>query len=338
MEIQKNLNIKWQNVLITWNRSYKNLGDELILVGTIKLLQQQGKNIFVQAYDPKWLKGFLKQFVDVSDITFFREIPKWPRSILKYIWKKWWTELWDYRKIDSVIVGGWEILTEENPNSYRYRLVSILPILTRKLIVKTDIYLMWWIQIPKKSLNLKLFKELLKHTTHIYARDFETVDELQKFWYKNVEFFMDTAYFAWNWKDNQSRLSSPHSGSSQWNARYIVININKNGEKFLDEIIEDVKWYAEKWFHIYYVPVSKGRNPEYNDGKYLDVLKKYSKIEVLDWENNITEFFKVIKWAEIVISTRLHLFLVASFLGVKSKVYPYQKKILKMQKVLEKFS
>jgi hypothetical protein len=36
----------------------------------------------------------------------------------------------------------------------------------------------------------------------------------------------------------------------------------------------------------------------------------------------------------MVISSRLHLFLIASFLWVPTKVYPYQKKILKMQKTI----
>jgi hypothetical protein len=32
----------------------------------------------------------------------------------------------------------------------------------------------------------------------------------------------------------------------------------------------------------------------------------------------------------------LHLYLIASFLGCNTKVYPYQRKILKMQKVIDK--
>lgn len=183
---------------------------------------------------------------------------------------------------------------------------------------------MGWIQIPKKNLNLKLFKELLKHTTHIYARDLETVDNLKSFGYKNVEFFMDTAYFARDWPVK-----------SQWRAKYIVVNVNKNGEHFLDEIAQDIENYAKKWYHIYYVPVSKGKNSEYNDIKYYEILKKNFKMEILDREHDFAGFVDVVKWAEIVISTRLHLFLVASFMGVKTKVYPYQKKILKMQKVLK---
>jgi polysaccharide pyruvyl transferase WcaK-like protein len=58
------------------------------------------------------------------------------------------------------------------------------------------------------------------------------------------------------------------------------------------------------------------------------------KLEILDREHNFEDFVKKIANAELVISTRLHLFLISSFLGVRTKVYPYQKKILKMQEVV----
>jgi hypothetical protein len=118
------------------------MGDELILVGTIKLLQKQGKKIFIQAYDPKWLEGFLKQFVDTSTLCFLREIPKGARSLLKFLGNGGIAQLWKYKDIDAVIVGGGEILTEENPNSYWYRLISLIPSLIRKMFIQTKIYLM----------------------------------------------------------------------------------------------------------------------------------------------------------------------------------------------------
>jgi hypothetical protein len=58
---------------------------------------------------------------------------------------------------------------------------------------------------------------------------------------------------------------------------------------------------------------------------------------LLDWESDFDNFAKVLKWAKKVFSSRLHLYLIASFLGCDTKVYPYQRKILKMQKVIDKF-
>jgi exopolysaccharide biosynthesis predicted pyruvyltransferase EpsI len=60
-----------------------------------------------------------------------------------------------------------------------------------------------------------------------------------------------------------------------------------------------------------------------------------TSLKLLRREANFKHFAEKVANAEIVISTRLHLFLIASFLKVKTKVYPYQKKILKMQKVIE---
>jgi hypothetical protein len=58
---------------------------------------------------------------------------------------------------------------------------------------------------------------------------------------------------------------------------------------------------------------------------------------LLDWESDFDNFAKVLKWAKKVFSSRLHLYLISSFLWCDTKVYPYQRKILKMQKVIEKF-
>ena len=109
MQIPQTLTIKGKRILIIGNWSYRNLGDELILIGTIKLLLKQGKKVYIQAYDEEWLKGFLKQFVDISEITFLTEIPKGIRSWAKFLWNEIYRgkliELWHYARIDACIVG-----------------------------------------------------------------------------------------------------------------------------------------------------------------------------------------------------------------------------------------
>jgi len=52
------------------------MGDELILLGTIRLLQAQGKKILISSYDPTWLKGFFSQFENMEDIIYISEFPK----------------------------------------------------------------------------------------------------------------------------------------------------------------------------------------------------------------------------------------------------------------------
>ena len=328
MKTTNRLHIPEKHILIIGNRSYKNLGDELILLWTVKLLIEEWKKITIAAYDTEWLKKFFSQFLDINKITFVTEIPKGFRSWIKYIRQGKLKERKIYRKIDAVIIGWGEIITEENRNSYRYRLVSLLPCLRKPR------YLMGGIQVQKNLFNRFLFTRILKRTKHIFARDHETVDELQAYGYTKVEFFMDTSFFAYN------RKSLKNIKATTYQQKYIIININKNAEKFLPELIQDVKNYYNKWYEIFYVPVAKWENSRYNDIQYAHKIKAWAEIKdqqfsILDREDDFTHFAKTVAQASMVISSRLHLFLIASFLEVPTKVYPYQKKIIKMQNTLK---
>ena len=91
------------------------------------------------------------------------------------------------------------------------------------------------------------------------------------------------------------------------------------------------------------MPVSIGTNKEYSDIFYYHKLKTSLKLEaehvtLLEWKSEFEYFVKMLAGASIVISTRLHLFLIASFIGVPTKVYPYQRKILKMQNTIKDLS
>ena len=305
------------------------MGDELILLWTVKLLLQEGKKVTIAAYNPERLKTFFSQFIDTTKITFVTEIPKGIHSWIKYIHQGKLKERKIYKKIDAVIIGWWEIITEENKNSYRYRLVSILPCRNKAR------YLMGWIQLPKKRINRLLFTILLKKTQHIFARDKETVHELKKYGYNNADFFMDTSYFAYNRKSFQQSKKP----TIQHTKKYIVVNVNKNAQHFLPEIIQEVKRLYNQWYEILYLPVAKGENEYYNDIQYAHTIKIWAGIKdqgfsILDREKDFEQCIKILSQAHRVISSRLHLFLIASFLKVPTKVYPYQKKILKMQKII----
>ncbi|MDR2416424.1 MAG: hypothetical protein LBD75_07715 [Candidatus Peribacteria bacterium] len=169
---------------------------------------------------------------------------------------------------------------------------------------------------------------------------------------------MDTSYFAYDWNKIPSKTSvvfPPDKGKGaslraegglSTKTPYIIVNLNKNGERFLSDIVKDLQPYVNKGYTIYFVSIAKGKNTYYNDVQYKHLLEqhlenspkfsgKFSEILLLDWEHNFAHFVHMLKNAELVISTRLHLFLLASFLGVQTKVYPYQRKILKMQEVIK---
>ena len=337
--INSKLIITWKDVLLIWNWWYKNLWDELILLWNVKLLLEQWKKVTIVCYDPDRLRRFFTQFIDVGKVKFIPELPKWFRSFFNYIfryWMKWFSRFW---KTNSIIIWWWEILTEENPWAYRYRRMSIWPFLWKKKFEnlfkkrkKSDLYIMWWVQIPKNFKKKRQLLSLLKCTTACYLRDFEAVDEIAPY-VTNCEFAMDTSYFAYEWDkvllDTDKKVGKP----------YIIVNLNKNAEQFFDELVQDIRHYAENGYRIYYVPIAKGDNIYYQDLQYSQRLEKELWEDVdfalLDWESDFDNFVKILKWAKKVFSSRLHLYLIASFLGCDTKVYPYQRKILKMQKVID---
>ena len=54
----------------------------------------------------------------------------------------------------------------------------------------------------------------------------------------------------------------------------VVVNLNKNAEKFFNELVGDIKTYSEKEYRIYYVPVAKGNNVYYQDLQYSQRLER----------------------------------------------------------------
>lgn len=140
---------------------------------------------------------------------------------------------------------------------------------------------------------------------------------------------MDTSYFT-------------ISDRKKWRKKaenYLVLNINSNGEQFFDEILAQAQLALKNGVDtLYYVPISKGHD---NDLKYYQRLINAGipedKLQLLDRESDFKYFLSMLANAKKVIGTRLHLFLVSSFLGVPVQTFPYQKKILKMQKVLQHY-
>ena len=136
-----------------------------------------------------------------------------------------------------------------------------------------------------------------------------------------------------------SRFAYPRNTIKQtkFNTKTTLINLNKNWEKFFEDLKIECEHLLTKGYTIKYVPISKGSTDTYNDILFKEKLEKALTItfETLDREEDFTAFLQEIKNAEMVITSRLHLYLIASFLWVKTKVYPYQKKILKMKETIQ---
>ncbi|MDR0650558.1 MAG: hypothetical protein LBG59_04045 [Candidatus Peribacteria bacterium] len=83
---------------------------------------------------------------------------------------------------------------------------------------------------------------------------------------------MDTSYFAYDWK--LSFFTKRERRDFNHNLPYIVVNLNKNGEKFLPNLINDLQIYLKQGYTIYFVPVAKGYNTYYNDLQYQNILEQ----------------------------------------------------------------
>ncbi len=79
---------------------------------------------------------------------------------------------------------------------------------------------------------------------------------------------MDTSYFAYE-RDEVSV-----NEEKKIEKLYVAVNLNKNAEKFFDNLVQDIKSYSQKGYRIYYVPVAKGNNVYYQDLQYSQHLEK----------------------------------------------------------------
>lgn len=322
-----NLPILWRRVILFGNRWNRNMGDEIILIWLIRLLLDKNYTIHIASFNHHYLRSFHNQFLDVSKLHYISELPKWFRSLFRFFWFGWYKDLWHYLTADSIVIGWWEIMTEETPYCWWYWLLSTWI----SLCTTSRLYLMWGIQIPVKRYNRLLLKFFLWRSSHVFLRDYEWVDVLLDDHYTSpyssrISFFMDTSYFAYSWRNVRPYIHD---------RPYILININWKWEKFIDDMIQTIKQYVSKGYDIMYVPICYGSKDD--DRFYISRIQKsiHQSLIIVDREKDFLYFLSVVSWSEYVFSPRLHLFLVASYLWSAVHVYPYQHKIIKMSRVID---
>ena len=330
---------EWKKIILVWNRWFKNLWDELILIGLMKILLKENKQLFIACTNKKWLKGFHKQFFvnnwfyDFKEeidwfskdgkqiITYIQELPKWFRSGLNFL--KNFKDIKFWLKADSLIIWWWEILTEETPFSYWYWLASSF------LGLAKNLYLMWWIQKPKKLRNLLPFWILTSRAKKILYRDKEFL------WRKWKDtFFFDTSEYAVDWKIKIDTQKHKWLIDKDKKNKTLVVNINRKAEKFYKQIEEIIEGYYKKDWTIKFAWICKSEAD--NDIIYYNKLKeKYHSIQLLDWENDFWTFLNKLSEAGKVYTTRLHLFLISYYLDLDVESFVYEKKVAKLKKVLQ---
>lgn len=135
--------------------------------------------------------------------------------------------------------------------------------------------------------NKILFKILLYATKKIYARDLHEIENLKHQGFDDVEFFMDTSYFA---------LDERKKYKKEARLNYVIVNINRNGRLYMEEFIEDVKKYLHMGYTVYFIPVCAGWTDD--DARYFhtvrDLVDNNKLFELYDRRKDFKEFLKLL--------------------------------------------
>lgn len=346
--ISTNLPIQWNKLCLIGNRWHCNFGDELIVIGLIKLLQinRSFSTLYIAWWQRDFLQKFHSSFFNQHQLFHFRylqEIPHGIRSLLQFIIKTPY-HIIDYLRCDTFILGWWELFTEETPGSYLYRRRSLFPIRVRLLFgFRTSLYIMWWVQLPSRWYNTWIVKMIINKSAWSFLRDQESVDIVRSLRKKDDtidadttidSWFIDTSYFAYGEQSSHSAtlIASRHIDTSP---PHIIINSNPLSPSWSASLVEIIQSHLERWYSIYFLPAFFTPNPSQDDMVcYHQLHKQFPSLLILDWRDR-ESFIPIFLSAYHIYCSRLHIFLIASFFSLPVTPYPYQKKIVKNTEILK---
>lgn len=363
LRLSANIPIVWKNICSMGNRWHHNIGDELILIGLMKLITTNSDfltndaRLWISWWDLSFLHEFHKYFLDqdaLQRVSYLQEVPHGLRSGLRFLFLSY-KDFFRYLTCDTFVVWGGELFTEETPGSYLYRFRSLLPFWIRKIFfTDTKLYIMWWVQKPKSWYNKRILKLIVKCANGWLLRDEDSivvVKELQGIDTQNTElrpvsWFMDTSYYAldfhkiwveppperviwWSWLSDIKQNADAFEPC-------IVINTNPLSLEWTEKLRELLQQYYTLAYDIYFLPAFFTSNPQQNDLLCYNLLKKeFPGLKLLDWRD-WEQFLTIFLSAQKVFCSRLHIYLLSVFLGLDVEAYPYQKKLQKMQALLSK--
>ena len=364
------------------------MGDELILIGMLKYFLdwhpnrqsvqvskwtfrekdlekyfywkkpfRQFNKVIVPTSDKEFLENFLNQFFDESfikeKVILVWELPHGIRSLLKWILKWRFFDIFYYFKADAVSIWWWEIFTEECWSWPLFFTITALPFLIKYFLFKVIrkklyIYLFGGIQKPYRWFNKLLINFWVLNADGIYLRDFDSIESVAKilfyltkdqnfekyfFQIKKIYFMFDHSYLLFSNKKNGKVFINSLTKSRD---NLILININpiwykKYGKEFVSFLNNKIKRLKIK--QIYYVPVNL-----LEDNIFYFLLKdkfKNIKIKRVLRNDDFKEFKRFVKKVDVGIVMRLHMFLILAYMNKSIVVFKYQRKIKKMYNVLK---
>lgn len=342
----------WNKIALIGNRGHQNLWDELILIGNIKLIESimseqesladkksdynkssNHPNLIIYSASTSWLKEFHRYFnIQQNNLIYVQELPHGFRSFFSYV-----KSLSNLKSIkhrfdtDTYMLGGGEIFTPETPFSYQYWTISLVPYFFGKLLgwmwwYRPKLLVMWGIQKPIRLFDRICFWLIWRCADWFYLRDKESVQVIKNIWpYKKALLFMDSSYFAMSGisrQDDDNKIS--------------IFNTNPLSDN-LDIMTDKIKEYHYKWYKVYFLPAYFTTHGAQDD---MSVYRKICDwlwdidLEVLDWRE-WDRFLDIFKKADFVYASRLHIYLIARFVGLEVEPFKYQKKLQKMIDMLD---
>jgi hypothetical protein len=105
------------------------------MLGNIKQLLLQDKTIYLLIGHHSRISQRLEQHLTTSQRKQLHLLPDIPRGLRS--WRKYLKQAvrYSHRRADTIILGGGEIITPENPTTYRYRWRYIRPSIRKRNLI-----------------------------------------------------------------------------------------------------------------------------------------------------------------------------------------------------------
>ncbi|MEM4275776.1 MAG: polysaccharide pyruvyl transferase family protein [Candidatus Nitrosocaldus sp.] len=289
--------IKPKRILIIGGYGFSNIGDEAILGGLLKYLED--------------VLGYNK---NIHKITVFSNNPNYTMTIHGIDAKK--NIIHQILRSDIIIIGGGELFSEYKLLLYKN---SFLVILARLLNKK--IYLIGIGIDIKKLISKLLLKFVFRLVDSISVRDKSSMQILHDICINNVQLMQDLAFYGLRpIKSSLIDNFMKQHGLTPYNFIIIVIRPYDNSTQ-LSFYINIIKMLAKN-NRVVLIPFSKHQSShEDNDLNVIQQIKRVceQEITIFDPHNthpNVVLYF--ISMSKLVISSRLHPLIFAKVANVKS--------------------
>lgn len=284
---------------------YKNLGDEILLLGVINRIFENYKLDKLDISCGDHLR--LRRRVDRNKDLIWDNFDK-----LDYVAHKKFGYEFGY---DIKFFGWWEVLTEQRTfphNGYNLLIGEAPTVLMGKYVI------LWWIWTPTKFKTKALYRSILPFADKIVVREKKSFEIAQKY-NKNTVLHNDFAYDIFQ----KIKIDTKKEESAK-----LFVNINQHiynetaTRKIMDVVYENRDSKLEK----YYVPCDME-----DDAKIYHELKvKIDDLKYYNWTRyTVKEILEFFATADLGVGARLHFLLLLHWLGKKTEPLFYQEKINK---------